>query len=71
MISSVRHTGLLLLGFLILVVLACGDTAEPEADIVVGVVPHCGFTGAKGDVCFNYDKNSWNTTTNTYWELTV
>lgn len=34
MISSVRHTGLLLLGFLILVGVACGDTAEPEADIV-------------------------------------
>ena len=50
-------------------VVAC--ESEPEPDIIVGVVPHCGFTGAKGNVCFNYDKNSWNTKTNIYWELTI
>ena len=49
----------LFLAVIMFAAVACDS--EPEADIVVGVVPHCGFTGAKGDVCFNYDKNSWNT----------
>ena len=59
----------LFLAVIVSAAVACDS--EPEADIVVGVEPHCGFTGPNGDVSFDYDKNSWNTTTNTYWELTV